>query len=41
MRRTLQLMFVWFFAVTAGISWAGADMGTQPPEGIVLLAASN
>lgn len=42
MRRTLQLTFVWFFAVSAGVAWAGLDMAAQPvmSDGVVLLSAT-
>lgn len=42
MRRTLQLTFVWFFAVSAGFAWAGLDMAAQPAmsDGVVLLSVA-
>ena len=42
MRRTVQLTFVWFFAVSAGFAWAGLDMATQPTlnDGVVLLSSA-
>ena len=42
MRRAMQLTFVWFFAVTAGLAWAGLDMASQSTlsDNVVLLSAT-
>ncbi len=39
MRRTFQITFLWFFAVTAGIGWAGMEAGALTSNDVMLVSA--